>query len=280
MKLRDLLNTTRFFSPADLGSGGEAAASPSGTTPSDGDASAPDAGSVLFPNEGDEGEGKDDGAGGDDDTSGEGEGEGEKSGDGEGEADDDKSDKDDADGDDKDAKADEVPEDGKYDLNMPEGVEVDAELLEALGPDFKELGLTNGQAQKLADKFIEVQQKRAEDYGKTPEGQWLTVAGDFYQKNGTPDTWAEKAKADKEIGGDKWDDTVASAARAMDKLGSPELREYLNASGGGNHPALIKFASKVGALISEDVPAGDGAEGSGSPADPSHILFPSDKPKG
>lgn len=162
--------------------------------------------------------------------------------------------------------ADKVPEDGKYALTMPEGVEVDQELLDALGPEFKDLGLTNAQAQKLADKFIASQQARAEKQGET----WSE----------TLTKWASDAKADKEIGGDKWDATVSASQRAVKTLGTPELRDYLNASGGGNHPELIRFMAKVGAMIKEDSPAGSGSEGSGKPADPAHLLFPSDAPKG
>lgn len=165
-----------------------------------------------------------------------------------------------------DDPANKVPEDGKYALTMPEGVEVDQELLDALGPEFKDLGLTNAQAQKLADKFIASQQARVEKQGEA----W----------SATLTKWADDAKADKEIGGDKWDTTVSSSQRAVKTLGTPELRDYLNASGGGNHPELIRFMAKVGAMIKEDSPAGSGSEGSGKPADPAHLLFPSDAPKG
>ena len=165
----------------------------------------------------------------------------------------------------KDDAADKVPEDGKYALTMPEGVELDQALLDDLGPEFKELGLTNSQAQKLADKFIASQQAKAEKAGEN----W----------SATITKWADDAKADKEIGGDKWDATVSASQRAVKTLGTPALREYLNASGGGNHPELIRFMAKVGAMIKEDSPAG-GGEGGNKPAEPAHLLFPSDAPKG
>jgi hypothetical protein len=159
-----------------------------------------------------------------------------------------------------------VPEDGKYDLKMPDGVDLDTELAEALGPEFKELGLTHAQAQKLVDKYIGIQQARAakqsEDFGKIMEG------------------WADTAKKDPEIGGDKWDGSVLAARRAVDRLGTPALKEYLNASGGGNHPELIRFMAKAGAMIAEDNPASGGAGGAGKPAEAAYTLFPSDAPKG
>lgn len=162
--------------------------------------------------------------------------------------------------------ADAVPADGKYTLAMPEGVQVDQATLDALGPEFKEMGLTNKQAQKLADKFIGVQQQRAADQAKA----WgERVAG-----------WADEAKADKEIGGDKWDGTVKTATRAVNALGTPALKEYLETTGGGNHPELIRFMAKVGAMIKEDNPADGGAGGSGKPVEAAHMLFPNDAPKG
>lgn len=172
-----------------------------------------------------------------------------------------------ADGDDKgkDDAANKVPEDGKYSLTMPEGIELDSELLDALAPEFKEAGLTQAQAQKLADKFIETQQARAEKQGET----W----------SATITKWADDAKADKEIGGDKWETSKADAQRAIKTLGTPELGAYLNASGGGNHPELIRLMAKVGAMLKEDNPAG-GGDGGGKPAEPAHLLFPSDAPKG
>lgn len=164
------------------------------------------------------------------------------------------------------APENQVPADGKYDLKMPDGVELDAELASALGPEFSELKLTNAQAQKLVDKYTAIQQERA---GKQSTEWAARISG-----------WVDEAKKDPEIGGVKWDATAASAQRAVKALGTPALGEYLNASGGGNHPELIRFMAKVGAMIKEDTPATGGAEGSGKPADPSHIMFPSDTPKG
>lgn len=161
---------------------------------------------------------------------------------------------------------DKVPEDGKYNLTMPEGVEVDQEMLDALGPEFKELGLTNKAAQKLADRFIAVQAKRAEAQAKS-WGERVSA-------------WADEAKADKDIGGANWDATVTAARRAVDVYGTPQLREYLNVTGGGNHPEVIRFMAKVGATVTEDSPADGGAGGKGRPADPAHVLFPNDAPKG
>lgn len=161
---------------------------------------------------------------------------------------------------------DTVPEDGTYALTMPEGVEVDQQLLDALSPDFKEMGLTTKQAQTLADKFIAAQQAKAE----AQAGQFAeTVAG-----------WADQAKKDPEIGGAKWDGTVKNATTIVSRFGSPALKEFLNSSGAGNHPEMIRFMAKVGAVIGEDNPAISENPGRMQAKDTASILYPDDKPKG
>lgn len=162
--------------------------------------------------------------------------------------------------------ADTVPEDGKYNLQMPEGVELDQTLLDEVAPQFRELGLTTKQAQALTDKFIAAQTKRAEAQADT----WAqTITG-----------WVDQAKADPEMGGAKWDSTVKTASGVVGKFGSPELKEYLNASGAGNHPEMIRFMAKVGAVISEDNPAISENPGKTVARDSAAILYPDDQPKG
>jgi hypothetical protein len=161
---------------------------------------------------------------------------------------------------------DRVPDDGRYSLTMPEGIEVDQELVEALGPDFHEMGLTNRQAQQLADRFIEIQGRRGKAAGEAWAGR---VQG-----------WADEARKDRDIGGAKWGGTVGSAQRALSRLGTPALREYLNTSGGGNHPEMIRIFAKVGSMIQEDNPPNGGAGGHGRKAETAHLMFPKDAPKG
>ncbi len=68
----------------------------------------------------------------------------------------------------------------------------------------------------------------------------------------TTEQWAADVKADKEIGGDKLTANIGVAQRALETFGTPDLKEYLNASGLGNHPELIKVFVKVGKAMSED----------------------------
>lgn len=136
----------------------------------------------------------------------------------------------------KEQKQEGAPE--KYEFKAGEGVELDTEALKDFEPVARDLNLTNEQAQKLVDAYPKilagVQQRQAEAWQKQTEG------------------WAETVKADKEIGGDKLTANLSAAQRALDQFGTPDLKEYLNATGLGNHPDLVKTFVKIGKAMSED----------------------------
>ncbi|HBR0871262.1 TPA: peptidase [Klebsiella pneumoniae] len=136
----------------------------------------------------------------------------------------------------KEQKQEGAPE--KYEFQAGEGVELDVEALKDFEPVARELNLTNEQAQKLVDAYPKilagVQQRQAEAWQAQTE------------------EWAATVKADKEIGGDKLTANLGVAQRALDTFGTPELKEYLNGTGLGNHPELVKAFVKVGKAMSED----------------------------
>lgn len=139
--------------------------------------------------------------------------------------------------DDKEQKQEGAPE--KYEFKPAEGQELDTAALEQFEPIARELNLTNEQAQKMVDLYGTkimpmVQQQQAEAWQKTTE------------------QWAADVKADKEIGGDKLTANLSAAQRAFDLFGTPELKEYLEVTGLGNHPDLVKTFVKIGKAMSED----------------------------
>ncbi|APY64451.1 peptidase [Salmonella enterica] len=148
----------------------------------------------------------------------------------------------------KDQKQEGAPE--KYEFQAAEGVELDTEALKDFEPVARDLNLTNEQAQKLVDAYPKilagVQQRQAEAWQAQTE------------------QWAADVKADKEIGGDKLTANLSAAQRALEQFGDPELKEYLNTTGLGNHPALVKAFIKVGKAMSEDKVVTGGHESGGS----------------
>lgn len=146
-----------------------------------------------------------------------------------------------------------VPE--SYDLKMPEGISLDEAAAKEFTDIAKEAGLSAEQAQKFADVVAKMAQRQAEQHA-------ALVA-----------SWADNARADKEFGGDKFSENLAVAKTALDKFASPELKAFLDATGFGNHPELIRAFYWAGKAISEDgFTRGSAASTEG---DPAKKLFPS-----
>jgi hypothetical protein len=138
----------------------------------------------------------------------------------------------------------------KYeDFTMPDGMELDKEMLDDFLPIAKELNLTQEQAQKLADLQIKnVERANA----KTEEAFAKVVEG-----------WKDSVKADSEIGGSTMGEKVGLAVKAMNFFGDSKdesgktvensaLKELLETSQLGNHPEVIRVFYRIGKAFGED----------------------------
>lgn len=148
----------------------------------------------------------------------------------------------------------------KYtDFKLPEGYELDKGVLEEASPIFKELNLSQDQAQKLVDLYSK--------HALATEEQHLKLFQETQQK------WISEIKTDPEIGG-KLDQVKTTVARAIDGLGDPKLaadfRQAMDYTGAGNNPAFIrafyKLASKLteGGFVSGRGPAPQGQRANGA----------------
>lgn len=144
------------------------------------------------------------------------------------------------------------------DFDMPEGSEVDASVLESASVVMKDLGLSQEQGQKLVDWYA----------GQVQAGSDKQVDA-FNQMTGE---WQEQSKNDKEFGGDKFEESVGIARAAIDKFGTPELKQLLSDHGVGNHPEVVRFMVRVGQLTQEDNPGNTGGNSIGS-KDHASILY-------
>lgn len=149
-----------------------------------------------------------------------------------------------------------APED--YDFSMPEGVIIDDGTLGDLKSLSKDLGLSQEQAQKIADLGVQQSQRWAEqqiEYAKQARAEW-----------------AEQVRADKEIGGMSLEENLTSARAAIKEFGTPDLVNLLNETGLGNHPEVIRTFYKIGKMIGNDtlVPGG---RNTNEPLDPAKRLY-------
>lgn len=160
------------------------------------------------------------------------------------------------DGENKDDKGT-VPE--KYEFKLPDGVTLDEGRAAEFSTVAKGLGLSQEQAQKLVDLDVKRAQDQANAHAETVKG------------------WANELKADKEYGGDNLTATLASCKQVMDKFASPALREYMDATGLGNHPELVRFVARIGKGLSEDTFVKGGT--TTTPADPAKVMYPNSNMK-
>lgn len=123
----------------------------------------------------------------------------------------------------------------KYEFATPEGMQFDDAVVGAFGEVAKDLNLSQEAAQKILDKVGPVMAAQ--------QNEALQAASN---------EWAEASKTDKEFGGDKLNENLAVAKKAMDQFASPELRTLLNESALGNNPEVIRMFYRVGKAISED----------------------------
>lgn len=137
----------------------------------------------------------------------------------------------------------EVPE--AYAVTAPEGVTLDPKAMEIFDPVFRKLTLTNEGAQELvnaAPAFVSHIRDQV-------------AGGVVADVVAARKAWADEAAADPEIGGAKFEESKALAAKAFDRLGfAPDgkFRAFLKDSGLGNHPEMIRAMVKMGRAIGED----------------------------
>lgn len=123
-------------------------------------------------------------------------------------------------------------------FTMPEGVELQPEVATDLTALAKDLGLTQEQAQKVAD------------LGAKQGQRFVDAQAAAVEKART--TWREQITADKDLGGDNLNATLAAGKGALEQFGTPELRTLLDESGLGDHPEVIRFFAKVGKATGND----------------------------
>lgn len=137
--------------------------------------------------------------------------------------------------------ADLVPENGQYDIKLDGGIELDRALLDRASPVMKELGLTNGQASRLAGVIAE--QRKLEYDALSERHQKITS------------DWQQEIRADRDFGGDNLSTSLNNANRVIATFGDDALRRDLVEIGIGNHPGLFRLLARVGNALSDDKPA-------------------------
>ena len=134
-------------------------------------------------------------------------------------------------------------------FTAPDGYTIDAKTIEAATPIFKEMGLTQANAQKLVD--FHTQQMIAA--AKAPESEYEATRAD----------WVAKAKADPDMakavdpksGKTGLEAVKIEMSRALSAIGDEALvadfKAAMNTTGVGDNPAFIKTFWKMASFVTE-----------------------------
>lgn len=118
---------------------------------------------------------------------------------------------------------------------LPEGIPYDEALEKAALPIAHKLGLTPQQVQGLIDFYAGHQSQSVQAMLRGRQEEETQAIGQLQQE------W-----------GGSYDTKVSQAARAARHFGGQGLIDFLNQSGAGNSPALVRAFAKVGAMMAED----------------------------
>lgn len=162
-------------------------------------------------------------------------------------------------------KESQVPE--KYDLKLPENSPLDDAVLERLAASARERGLSNEQAQSALEfaSAEVVRQQEAFLAANRPGGEaWLRNVQE----------WETAALADPELGGtrEKLQQNAQAARLVLEKYFPPEIKEFLNETGYGSHPAILKGLLKISKASAEGELVLPRAQGTGK-RDPVEVMY-------
>ncbi|WP_060545729.1 hypothetical protein [Pseudomonas sp. NBRC 111136] len=121
--------------------------------------------------------------------------------------------------------------------DLPEGYAMSDQQLAEVSPLFKELGLT----QEQADKLVAFDAKRA----------LAAEQAGLEQRQGLVTGWEKSLREDAAFGGANFDANVGVAQKALAQFGTPELSTMLKESGLGSHPEVVRLFHRIGPQLAE-----------------------------
>jgi hypothetical protein len=131
-----------------------------------------------------------------------------------------------------DAKA---PADADYSLKTPESPVIGDEVMKTYTDAVKKLNLPKEAAQGLLDQVL-----------PAFEAQQNKLIQD------TRKAWKEAARSDKDVGGERFEQSRRSVGRILRTYGNQELRTWLDDTGVGDNPHLFKMLVKFASALGEE----------------------------
>lgn len=125
-----------------------------------------------------------------------------------------------------------------YVLKNANGEDVEPQELEMMSRMFKDVNLSQEQAQKLYSAY------------EKEQGSFIEQSQKAF--NQMRDDWFNQTISDPQLGGQNIGQTKLCIKRVMQQCGNKELSEFLNKTGLGFNLAMVRFMTKVGELLGND----------------------------
>ena len=139
---------------------------------------------------------------------------------------------------------DDKPEDKAVeygDFKIAEQLQVDEETMTLAKDTFKEMGLTQEQAQKLIDLQNNLALKQDATLTKTVEAETQKLIG----------KWEAAVRADEELGGADLGEKMKIARSAATKLGCEDALMVISEARLSSNPAILRLLYRAGMALSE-----------------------------
>lgn len=145
-----------------------------------------------------------------------------------------------------------------YDLKLPQGATVDPSLVERTAAIARTLGLTNEKGQQLLDGTLtELATATAKASESAVEAYKAKLAED--NANGGAEwtrrdtAWRAQMLADPMVAGDDAKLAVlkTQGQAVIARFGGEDVTNFLEATGLGSHPAVVRLLGKIGAAMGE-----------------------------
>lgn len=131
-----------------------------------------------------------------------------------------------------------------YELKFSDGFQVDDALLGEFRTTAAELRLAPEAAQKFAALYEKAVGAIAPAIAAANQAQ-------FSQQQ---QQWETELQAMPELQGEARERNITYLGRLIDEFGTPEVKAYLNSTGAGNNPAIVRMFLNIGEALMEGEP--------------------------
>lgn len=143
------------------------------------------------------------------------------------------------------------------DIELPKDMKYDEETANKFEALVAQHGISKEAANELAKMYFGLIGKTLADTNAGYEAA-KAAAAEAQEKEDAE--WIERqraefmdaCKADRELGGQRWNKTCANVKRAIDTLKADGFVQTMQGMGIDNHPEVIRLLAKVGDMLSED----------------------------